>query len=315
MVSAPPASVHQAVLLAAVLDALQVRPGGTYLDCTVGGGGHAAALLAGAAPGGRLLGLDRDPSALARAGAALASHPGRAVLAHGSFADLAELATAHGFSAFDGILLDLGISSDQLATAERGFSFQHDGPLDMRLDPEAPLSAAELVNDLSVTELADILYELGEERHARRIARAIVAARPVTTTVQLAAVVAAAMPGGGRSQSIHPATRTFQALRLVVNDELGALAAALPQAIQRLAPRGRLAVISFHSLEDRLVKQAFRAAAAHCICPPGLPACRCDHQPTVSLVTRRPIVPDRDEIATNPRARSAKLRVAERLHP
>lgn len=303
--------IHRPVLFEAVLDALQPRPGGRYLDGTLGGGGHAAAVLTRSEPDGRLLGLDRDPAALARARAVLAAFGPRAVLAHGSFADLAALADAAGFGPFDGILLDLGVSSDQLEDPARGFAIRAEGPLDMRLDPGAPLTAAELVNSLDSADLSDILYRFGEERQSRRIARAIVAARPIHTTSQLAEVVTRVT--GGPRGGIHPATRTFQALRIAVNDELGALVAALPQAIDRLAPGGRLAVLSFHSLEDRIVKHAFRAAAATCVCPPGLPECRCDHEALVRLITRRPVMADADELAANPRARSAKLRVAERL--
>jgi 16S rRNA (cytosine1402-N4)-methyltransferase len=304
-------AIHRPVLFEAVLDALQPRPGGRYLDGTLGGGGHAMAVLTRTEPDGRLLGLDRDPAALARAWTVLAPFGPRAILAHGSFADLAALADAAGFGHFDGILLDLGVSSDQLEDPARGFAIRAEGPLDMRLDPGAPLTAAELVNNLAAADLSEILYRFGEERQSRRIARAIVAARPIHTTSQLAEAVTrvTGAPRGG----IHPATRTFQALRIAVNDELGALAAALPQAIDRLAPGGRLAVLSFHSLEDRIVKHVFRDAAAACVCPPGLPECRCDHEALVRLITRRPVMADADELAANPRARSAKLRVAERL--
>jgi len=305
------ATVHRPVLFEAVMAALQPRPGGVYLDGTLGGGGHAAGLLERSAPGGRLLGMDRDPLALIRARAVLAPFGARVTLVQGNFAELAALIDAAGFSRFDGIVLDLGISSDQLDDATRGFAFRADGPLDMRLDPDAPLTAADLVNNLEADELSDILYEYGEERHARRIARAVVAARPIRSTGQLADVVARV--SGGQRGGIHPATRTFQALRIAVNAELDALKAALPQVIDRLVPGGRLAAISFHSLEDRIVKHACRAAAADCVCPPGLPECRCGHRATLRLITRRPITASADEIAANPRARSAKLRVAERL--
>ncbi len=303
-------SQHVPVLLAEVLDGLAPRPGGTYIDGTVGGGGHAAAII-GSAPSSRVLGLDRDPDALDRARLALAPFGDRVTLVRASFAEIATVARRHGHSPCDGIVLDLGVSSDQLNARERGFSFQHEGPLDMRLDPSSPRTAADLVNLLSERELADLLYTYGEERRSRQVARAIVAARPVETTTELAAVIARAVarrPGGH-----HPATRSFQALRIVVNDELAALRASLPEAISLLTPGGRLAVVSFHSLEDRIVKQFFRDEARACLCPPELPECRCDHCATVRLANRRPIVPSPAEVTANPRARSARLRVAERL--
>jgi len=308
----PPTTRHAPVLLAEVLAALAPRPKGRYLDGTLGGGGHAEAILAASAPDGRLLGLDRDPAALDRARARLAPFGARAVCVHARFGALGAVAAAHGFSPLDGVLLDLGISSDQLDDPTRGLSFQRDGPLDMRLDPGEDVTAADLVNTLPERDLADLIYRFGEERRSRRVARAIVAARPIATTGGLAEVVARAV-GGGRAARIHPATRTFQALRIAVNGELDELAAALPQAIAHLAPGGRLAVISFHSLEDRIVKHALRDAARDCVCPPGLPECRCAHRAEMRLITRRPMEPSNAEAAQNPRARSAKLRVAEKL--
>lgn len=303
--------IHVPVLFQAVLDGLQVRPGGRYIDATVGGGGHAAGVLAASSPDGHLLGLDRDPAALDAAGARLAPHAGRVVLAHSSFASLGEAARAHGFDPADGVLLDLGLSSLQLADPSRGFAFSVDGPLDMRFDPTTHTpTAASFVNDLSLEELASLLYQYGEEAQAPRIAEAIIAARPLHTTKELTEVVERAV---GRRRRIHPATRTFQALRIAVNDELGALEAALPQAVEVLVPGGRLAVISFHSLEDRLVKRFLRRESRDCVCPPEVPVCACEHRATLRLVTRKPIGPDVNEIAANPRARSARLRVAERL--
>lgn len=302
---------HVPVLLDAVIDTLRPRAGGRYVDGTLGGGGHARAILEASAPDGRLLGLDHDPAALSRARTLLAPFGGRAVCVRASFADLGAVADAHGFSPLDGVVLDLGLSSDQLDDAARGFSFQVTGPLDMRMDPGAPERAADLVNALTEQDLADVLYRLGDERRSRRIARAIVASRPIESTTELANVVARA--AGGHAGRIHPATRTFQALRIAVNGELDALAAVLPQAIDRLAPGGRLAVISFHSLEDRIVKHTLRDEARECVCPPGLPECRCGHRARLRLVTRRPIEPSAAEVQANPRARSAKLRVAERL--
>ncbi|RIL10767.1 16S rRNA (cytosine(1402)-N(4))-methyltransferase [bacterium] len=302
---------HVPVLLEAVVGALRPHAGGRYVDGTLGGGGHARAILEASAPDGRLLGLDRDPAALARARERLAPFGARAVCVHASFGDLGAVADGHGFTPIDGVVLDLGFSSDQLDDPARGFSFQAAGPLDMRLDPGAPVRAADLVNDLPEDALADLLYRYGDERRSRRIARAIVASRPVETTTELAAIVARA--AGGRAGRIHPATRTFQALRIAVNGELDALTDVLPQVVDRLVPGGRLAVISFHSLEDRIVKHALRDEARDCLCPPELPVCRCDHRARLRLVTRRPIEPSAAEVLANPRARSARLRVAERL--
>lgn len=301
---------HIPVLFHAVLDGLFVRPGGRYIDATVGGGGHAAGILAASSPAGHLLGLDRDPAAVEAARAHLSSYAGRVVLVHSSFACLAEVARACHFFPADGILFDLGLSSLQLADPTRGFAFMAAGPLDMRFDPmqDGPTAAA-LVNGLSPEELAALLYRYGEERQARRIAGAIVAARPLHTTLELAAVVERAV---GRRGRIHPATRTFQALRIAVNEELAALEAALPQAVEILAPGGRLAVIGFHSLEDRLVKRFFARESRDCICPPEAPVCTCGHRATLRLVTRKPVRPAADEVAANPRSRSARLRVAEK---
>ena len=303
--------VHVPVLFHAILDGLQVRSGGRYIDATVGGGGHAAGILAASSPAGRLLGLDRDPAAVEVARARLSSYAGRAVLVHGSFACLAEIARAHQFVPAGGILFDLGLSSLQLADPGRGFAFMAAGPLDMRFDPtQSGPTAADLVNHLSSGELAQLLYRYGEERQARRIADAIVAARPLRSTQELAALVERVV---GRHGRIHPATQTFQALRIAVNDELAALEVALPQAVDILAPGGRLAVISFHSLEDRAVKRFLRRESLDCICPPESPVCTCGHRATLRLVTRKPVQPAADEVAANPRSRSARLRVAEKV--
>jgi 16S rRNA (cytosine1402-N4)-methyltransferase len=319
--------IHIPVLFQAVLAGLDVRPGGRYIDATVGGGGHAAGILEASSPDGCLLGLDRDPAAVEVAHGRLASYAGlcrerdltesadalagrRVVLVHGSFSRLAEIARAYRFVPADGILFDLGISSLQLADPTRGFAFMGDGPLDMRFDPtEGECTAAGLINRLSLEELTALLYRYGEEKQARHIAEAIIAARPLHTTKKLVAVIEQAV--GGRRR-IHPATRTFQALRIAVNDELAALEAVLPQAVEILAPGGRLVVISFHSLEDRLVKRFLRRESRDCVCPPEVPVCICDHRATLQLVTRKPIRPTAEEIAANPRARSARLRVAER---
>ena len=308
-------SVHIPVFLQAVLDGLRVRPGGRYVDGTVGGGGHAAHILELSAPDGRLLGLDRDAEAVAVARSRLAGYADRVTLLHASFDRLAEVARAQGFVPVDGVLFDLGLSSLQLADPARGFSFSADGPLDMRFDPDSGgETAADLVNRLPGAELAALLRRYGEEPQARRIAEAIVAARPLHTTGELAAVVEQAV-GGRRGRRIHPATRTFQALRIAVNDELATIERALPQAVEILAPGGRLVVIAFHSLEDRLVKRFMRRESRDCICPPETPVCVCGHRATLRAVTRKPLRPSAEEVAANPRARSARLRVAERIGP
>ncbi len=303
-------AAHVPVLYEETLTGLQVRPGGVYVDATLGAAGHALGILRASAPDGRLLGLDADPEAVAFARQVLQPFGERLTLRTANFRRLAAVARSAGFDRVDGVLLDLGLSSRQLAAAERGFAFQREGPLDMRLDPRRGTTAADLVNDLPEADLADLIRRYGEERHARRIARAIVAARPLTTTAELAQVVARAV---GRRGRIHPATRTFQALRIAVNDELGALAEALPQALDLLAGGGRLAVIAFHSLEDRLVKRFFRQESRDCICPPEAPVCTCGHRAGLRIVTRKPIRPTPEEVARNPRSRSARLRIAERL--
>ncbi len=301
---------HTPVLLDEVLKGLAVKPTGWYVDCTVGLGGHSLAILEASAPEGRLLGLDADAEALEQARRNLSRFGERVRLVHGNFRDLEQIAFQHGVDQANGILMDLGLSSWQLAAADRGFSFQEDGPADMRFDRTQGLSAADLVNTLSEEDIATLLWRYGEEPKARRIARALVAARPIRTTGELVDIVCRVVRRRGR---IHPATRTFQALRIGVNRELEALEEVLPQAIRILAPKGRLAVISFHSLEDRIVKRFFRREAKDCICPPNIPMCVCDHHATIRVITKRPITPSQEEVARNPRARSAKLRIAEKL--
>ena len=301
---------HIAVLLDEALSGLKLRPGGRYIDATIGAGGHAAAILQRSAPDGKLLGLDVDPEAVRYARGVLRPFGERVVLQVSNFRCLAEVAKAQGFWHVDGILLDLGQSSRQLDDPGRGLAFSQDGPLDMRLDPSLEVTAADLVNNLSQDELADLLWRYGDERRSRRIARAIVAARPLTTTGQLADLVERTI---GRREKIHPATRTFQALRIAVNDELGALSEVLPQARDLLRPGGRLAVIAFHSLEDRLVKRFYQQEARDCICPPEVLVCRCGHRASLRIVTPKPIRPTPEEVARNPRSRSARLRIAERL--
>ena len=306
----PADSGHISVLYQAVLEYLSVKPGNSYLDGTVGVGGHASAILNASSPDGRLLAMDCDPAALSFAGERLAQYGDRVVFVRSSFDQMGEQAARLGFGQLDGILLDLGLSSRQLDDPARGFAFRHDGPLDMRLDPDAELTGASLVNECSQDELANIIYRFGEERDSRRIARAIVAARPLSTTGELARIVSSAVRR--RERKIHPATRTFQALRIAVNRELEALSTALPQALPLLRPGGRLAVIAFHSLEDRIVKQFFRREAQDCVCPPDQPVCTCVHQATLDILTQRPIRPSADEVGRNSRSRSARLRVAER---
>ena len=280
------------------------------MDGTLGAGGHATGLLAGSAPGGRLLGLEVDPQALSLARQKLAPFGERAWLKQASYTSLPIQLAELGWEGVDGILLDLGASSMQFDSPDRGFSFLSDGPLDMRFDPANPLTAGEIVNQWQEDDLADLIYKYGEEPASRRIARAIVASRPVSGTRQLAAVVERAKPRRGAH---HPATLTFQALRIAVNGELDSVEKVLPLAVQALVPGGRLAVISFHSLEDRLVKNYFRRESKDCICPPSQPMCTCGHKATIKEITRRPIVPAEQETRENPRARSAKLRVAEKL--
>lgn len=302
---------HHPVLYQEVINALMPRSPGKYVDATVGAGGHAWGILEASAPEGRLLGLDRDPQALALASQRLSVFSGRFILIQAAYDTLQDQLHTIGWEHVNGILFDLGVSSMQLDQPERGFSFLHDGPLDMRFDPSDPLTASDLVNSLSEAELADLIWRYGEERHARRIARAIIQNRPLSTTRELAEVIRRAV--GRYSSDLHPATRTFQALRIAVNRELERLEAALPQAVTALAPGGRLAVIAFHSLEDRLVKQFFRRESTQCLCPPQQPQCTCGHQATLREITHHPIRPRAEEIQANPRARSARLRVAEKL--
>ena len=305
---------HHPVLYHEIIHALRPTGGGFYVDATLGAGGHAWGILEASSPDGRLLGLDVDPQALELARQRLAPFGQRAILVQASYTTLSEQLAVLEREAVDGILLDLGVSSMQLDTPQRGFSFLADAPLDMRFDPENPVRAADLVNTLPEAELADLLYAYGEERRSRQIARAIVNARPLHTTTQLADVVTWAAGKSDRpGRRIHPATRTFQALRIAVNRELEALETVLPQTIAALAPCGKLAVISFHSLEDRIVKTFFRRESSDCLCPPRQPVCNCGHRATLIELTRRPIRPQELELQNNPRSRSARLRVAEKI--
>jgi 16S rRNA (cytosine1402-N4)-methyltransferase len=303
--------MHRPVLYHEIIHALRPRQGGTYVDATLGAGGHAWGILEASSPNGRLLGLDVDPLALALAAEKLAPFGERAILLRASYTTLRSQLQSIGWEAVDGILLDLGVSSMQLDTRERGFSFLYDAPLDMRFDSDGDITAASLVNELPEAELATLIWEYGEERRARQVAHAIVQARPLRTTVELAAVISK-VTGSGRP-GMHPATRTFQALRIAVNRELESVEKVLPQCVEVLAPGGRLAVISFHSLEDRLVKQYFRRESQDCICPPRQPVCTCGHKASLTLVNRRAVMPEEAEVAENPRARSSRLRVIEKL--
>ncbi|UCF28306.1 MAG: 16S rRNA (cytosine(1402)-N(4))-methyltransferase RsmH [Chloroflexota bacterium] len=302
---------HQPVLYNEIIHLLQPHRSGLYVDGTVGAGGHAWGILEACEPDGLLLGLDVDALALQIARKRLKQFGERAILVQSSFTNLSDQLNAMGWHQVDGVILDLGLSSMQLDNPERGFSFRNDALLDMRFDQENPVRAIDLVNNLPEAELADLLYTYGEERKSRRIARAIVQARPIETTQQLANVVAKVSVS--RKSRIHPATRTFQALRIEVNQELDALQKVLPQAIRSLKPSGRLAVISYHSLEDRIVKHFFRDESRDCICPPKQPVCDCGHKATIKRLSKRPIRPTDGEISENPRARSARLRVVEKL--
>lgn len=303
-------------MAAEVLELLEPRAGGVYLDGTLGGGGHSELILEKIGPGGLLIGIDRDQSALNAATERLKRFGSCFRPVQGSFGDLSTLLAREGISALDGLLLDLGVSSHQLDTVERGFSFRFDGPLDMRMDNSDGDTAADLLNELSAEELEKIIKDFGEERWAKKIAGRIVQIRqetPISTTLQLADLVAGSIPRRFHEDRIHPATRTFQALRIAVNQELEQVREGVSTGITFLKPGGRIAVISFHSLEDRIVKHLLREAASGCICPPRMPYCVCNRKPYLKVLTGRPITAGPEEITSNPRARSAKLRAGEKL--
>ncbi len=304
-------STHIPVLLKETLDALAAQPGGRYIDCTLGGGGHAAAILDRSSPGGQLLGTDADPEAIEIARARLEAYTGSALLVNENFVNLHAICIKYDFLPVHGILFDLGLSSLQLDSNARGFSFQHDAPLDMRLSPSQEVTAADIINTSSESELARLIKTYGEEGYSHRIAHYIMKERPITTTLHLVHTIERAI--GGRRGKIHPATKTFQALRIAVNQELEHLQAALRQAINLLGFEGRLVVISYHSLEDRIVKQFMRQESRDCICPPGTPACICGHKASLTLIHKKVITPLSSEVQINPRSHSAKLRVAERI--
>lgn len=307
---------HVSVLLEETLTGLNLQPGGLYVDCTLGGAGHSAEILRRTGPDGRLVGLDQDPMALEAAGKRLREFGDRAVLVQANFKQLASVLQQLKIQQVDGVLYDLGVSSPQLDNPSRGFSYMHNAPLDMRMNPDNPTTAKELVNSLSAEQLADIISSYGEERWAQRIAQFIVKERQqkeISTTFELVEVIKKAVPAGARRNGPHPAKRTFQALRIAVNDELNILQEAFAQGVQALKPGGRLCVITFHSLEDRIAKDYFKYLAKDCVCPPELPICSCQKKQQVKIITKKPILPSAGELKQNPRARSAKLRIIEKL--
>lgn len=304
---------HVPVMLDEVLSFLEPQSGRTFIDCTLGGGGHSLAIVERILPDGRLIGIDRDEEALHAAAERLSRYSENVILEKGNFSDLEAIAEKLDIRAVNGILFDLGVSSHQLDAGERGFSFRLDAPLDMRMDTSQRVTAEELVNSLSERHLAELIRDYGEERWAKRIAKFIVERRPIRTTTELTEAILAAVPSGARSETIHPATRTFQALRIAVNRELDSLQTALDSAIRLLASGGRVCVLSYHSLEDRIVKECFAKRAGKCACPPGFPVCACGAKKEIKILTKKPVTATDEEVRANPRARSAKLRVAEKI--
>ena len=305
-------AVHVPVLVAETVQQLNTRPDGIFLDATVGEGGHAAAILESSSPSGRVLGIDLDPRSLTHTARRFQQYGRRFSCIQGNYADMLAVSRTNGLTQVDGVLMDLGFSARQIQEPGYGFSFRGDEPLDMRFDPESQLTAEHIVNTFSERDLAQLIFRYGEEPRSRAIARNLVRVRPIGSTAELANLVAAAA-GPRRGRRLHPATRTFQALRMVVNNELGNLESGLEATIHLLAPGGRLVVISYHSLEDRLVKTFMAREKAACICPPAVPVCVCGHQPTLRLINRRVIKPSAEEVQANPRSRSARMRVAQRL--
>ena len=306
---------HRSVLLDECIEALAIKPEGTYIDGTAGGGGHSFE-IAKRLERGRLIAIDQDEAAIAAAGKRLAVYGDRAQVVRSNFSEIAEVCDRLEIEGIDGLLLDLGVSSYQLDTAERGFSYNADAPLDMRMDKRRTLSAYEVVNTYDEAELKRILFEYGEERYSASIAAAIVRERqkkPIETTLALSELIRSAIPAHAREGGHHPAKRSFQAIRIEVNGELDVIAPAIRAAVARLNKGGRVAIITFHSLEDRIVKQTFASLAQGCTCPKDFPICVCGNKPTVKIITRKPILPSAEELAENPRSRSAKLRVAEKL--
>ena len=307
---------HYSVMLGECIDSLQIKPDGVYIDGTLGMGGHSLEIAKRLTAAGRLISIDRDMRAIERAGERLAGYSDRVTLVHGNFRELASIMDAQGVDKADGMLFDLGVSSPQLDETERGFSYMADAPLDMRMDESEPVTARDIVNSWPEERIKRILYDFGEERYAPRIAAAIVRERskqPIETTLQLVDIIKGAMPAQALREKQHPAKRSFQAIRIAVNDELESVSDMLSAAMERLTPGGRLAVISFHSLEDRLVKNAIASHEKGCTCPRDFPVCTCGFVQTMRSVTRKPILPSERELEENPRSRSAKLRVAERI--
>lgn len=307
---------HVSVLLHEATDALNIRDGYTYADLTTGGAGHSYEIARRLGKGGRLICFDRDSEALAAAKKRLAEFGDRVIFVHDNFENIGHVLADLKVENFGGAIADLGCSSHQFDTPERGFAYQHDAPLDMRMDTEATLTAREIVNTYSEAELCRIIRDYGEERFAAKIAARIVTARaaaPIETTVELSEIIKSAIPAAARADGPHPAKRTFQAIRIETNRELDAISPAISAVIEALVPGGRLSIISFHSLEDRAVKTAFAAAATGCTCPRDFPVCVCGKKPKIEILTKKPILPSEEELADNPRARSAKLRVAEKL--
>ena len=307
---------HELVMLSEVLEYLQPKSGQTVIDGTLGGGGHSIEIVKRLLPDGKLIGIDLDNDALKAAGERLSEYSENIVLRQGNFFEMEAIVAKLGIKQVNGVLLDLGVSSYQFDTAERGFSFRYDVPLDMRMNKAQAVTARELVNSFSEKQLEDIIWNYGEERWARRIAKFIVdrrARKPIETTAELVEIVLAAVPSGARTETIHPATKTFQALRIAVNKELESLQAGLDAAISLLAPNGKLVILSYHSLEDRIVKESFARHSGRCECPSKLPICVCGAKKTIKVLTKRPVVASEAEISANPRARSAKLRAAEKL--
>ena len=307
---------HEPVMLAETVDSLDCKPAGVYVDGTIGGGGHAKEILIRTAPDGILIGVDRDDDAIAESALRLEPFGARAILVKANFTQIRDIVSARGFEKVNGILLDLGVSSHQFDAPERGFGFSRDAPLDMRMDQESGVTAFDIVNGFPEEKLKKILKEYGEEMMPGRIVRAISERRrlsPIRTTAELADIVRVALPGHLKHKRIHPATKTFQALRIAVNDELENLRTAIELGIDMLEEGGRFSIISFHSLEDRIVKDRFRSWEKGCICPPDFPVCRCGRSPKLKVLTKKPVMSGEDEIVSNPRARSARLRTAIRI--
>jgi len=307
---------HTTVLLHEAVEGLKIKENGIYVDCTLGGGGHSSLIASKLGKEGRLFSLDQDEEALRAAKERLKSYGDKITFIKTNFKDVKQVLQDRGILAVDGILFDLGVSSPQLDVGERGFSYQHDAPLDMRMNQKQHLTAEEIINTWSEEELADIIYRYGEEKFSRKIAKKIVRSREkskIITTGELAALIKEAIPAPARRKGPHPAKRTFQAIRIAVNDELNVFKEALQDAVHLLSPGGRVSVITFHSLEDRICKTIFHEYAQGCICPPDFPVCTCGRTPTIKIITKKPLLPSSDELERNPRARSAKLRIAEKI--